>query len=202
MGIGIACPLGERGLFPVPQLESRTLLTRQLVEISSLAAQLRQSLDRPNAKRLYRELCNCATLHVLARERFVLPAWGRAHYNGLQIDALIPHAEFKRRLAELMVRKPHDPEFLTALTTFEQAVRSQQRADEELVLPALQAAVELDERRFLMNDIDRLYSLGAAANAPDDPDAARSGIGLLEDAEIVLSSLGGATVERKLSSSS
>jgi hypothetical protein len=172
------------------QLDSRRLLTRQLEDIAALAGQLKDNLDRPAAPQLYRDLCNRATLHVVARERILLPAWAREGYRELRLDAMVPHGEFKRRLADLMVTAPRaTSQFRAALDAFVAAAKAQQQADEEILVPGLRQAIDLDARRLVMEDIDRLYSLGgsAAPTAPEPaPAVARE---LLQEARVVLSSL-------------
>jgi hypothetical protein len=188
---GLLC-VSIRPLQQCSSLDSLALLTRQLVEISELAEQLRANLGRPGAARLHRELCNCATLHVLARERFLLPAWARAGYKDLRLDTLAPHVEFKRHLAELMVAKPSEAaSFQAVLEAFVIAARTQREVDEKLLVPALQRTVDLAERRFVMNDIDHLYGL-VGRSVADLDEATLTGAGLLEDARIVLRSLPGA----------
>lgn len=146
---------------------------------------------------LHRELCNRGTLHIIARERVLLPAWREAGYKELAVDALVPHAQFKRCLADLMVAAPaRRPEFLAVLDALIEAASLQRDADEEQILPAMRKALDADARRGVLDEIDRLYALSErhddmTIEAALDADAASApGVGLLHDAKLVLGSIG------------
>jgi len=169
-------------------VDCSVLLSRQLVEISALAGELGRC-ERAAASGLYREVCNRATLHVLARERVLLPAWRRAGWKELPSDALAAHMNFKRSLAELMVHPPGKPGFRLALEAFVAAVEQHRQQDEQRLMPALRNAMDLDERRALCNDIEVLFDAGMGASNEPAIGSRSVAQALIEEAEVVLSSL-------------
>lgn len=165
------------------------MLTRQLDELSSLISRLGGAARQgPAAASLLRELSNRAVLHVLARERLLLPAWREAQWKDLPSDALAAHFVFKRALAELLVLQPGAAAFQEALAAFAAAIRQQKKLDRGRLVPALRRAMALDRRRVLCNDIELFFDAGAPPAAAS-PGASSSLHELVEEAEIVLSSL-------------
>ena len=173
-------------------VDGSLLLTRQLVEITALAQALGQCGRQSAAAHFYRQLCNRASLHVLARERLVLPAWRRAGWKHLASDGLRAYVDFKRALAELLVAPPGQPGFAGALAAFLRAVAAQKREDERQLVPALRKGLDLTDRRTVFNEVEALYDsdepgadAAEALPAGDGP----PGRALVEEAELVLSSL-------------
>ncbi len=141
--------------------------------------------------RWYRELCNRASLHVVSRERFVLPAWQRAGWRNLSSDTLVAYVNFKRALAELLVCPPGKPGFAAALHGFLQAVAQQRTEDEQVLMPALRKALDVTDRRTVFNDIEALYeNAPVQTDVPASPEPGQPPVqALLDEAQVVLSSL-------------
>lgn len=172
------------------KLDCSALLTRQLEELSLLVARLQACKRRGARERLLRELSNVAVLHVLSRERVLLPAWRRARWKDLPYEALAAHVELKRALAELMVSRPHSTSFDAAVAAFAAAVERQVATDRKRLVPALRRAFDVRDRRELFNDIEVLFEAGEPPRANELLIATEAPPReLIEDAEIVLSSL-------------
>jgi len=141
--------------------------------------------------RWHRELCNRASLHVVSRERFVLPAWQRAGWKNLSSDTLVAYVNFKRALAELLVCPPGKPGFAAALHGFLQAVAQQRIEDEQVLMPALRKALDVADRRTVFNDIEALYeNAPVRTDEPASPEPGQLSVhALLDEAQVVLSSL-------------
>jgi hypothetical protein len=165
-------------------------LTRQLVEISALAEELSRCARHSAAFHFYRQLCNRGSLHVLARERFLLPAWRKAGWKNLSSECLAAHFQFKHALADLLVSPPGKPRYAGCLAAFMRAAKVQHDLDEKVLVPSLREGVPLHERRLVFNDIDTLYAThdGAEHAPPVSPDAT-PWQSLMEEAHVVLSSL-------------
>lgn len=153
-----------------------------------LVARLRASPRERESTRLLRELSNRAVLHVISRERILLPAWRRARWRGLPLDAMTAHVRLKQALAELVVLRPTDDRFADALAEFAAHVEAQQALDHQKLIPVLRDVMEVHERRELCNDMELLFDTGDAPARAELP-LERSPWELIREAEIVLSSL-------------
>jgi len=85
-------------------VDSRALINCQLDGIAVLIRRLSECDDDKRKLQLFRELCNRAVLHILSRERVLLPAWRRVRWKMFPLASFKAHVQFKRFLAELVVR--------------------------------------------------------------------------------------------------
>ena len=168
-------------------MDCTTLLTRQLVAITSLAAMADLRRHGEAGARAFRELCDRAVLHVLSRERILWPAWRRLDWKDLPADAMATHLAFKNELAELMVSSSGGARPAPPLDGFLAAVRRQIDADRKRLVPAMRKAMDVALRRMLYNDIELLFD-GATLHAGAPPSSVRE---LIDEAAVVLSSLAG-----------
>ncbi|HEY8976466.1 MAG TPA: hypothetical protein VIN75_19780 [Burkholderiaceae bacterium] len=169
-------------------MDCSALLTRQLAELTALISRLRSSRRGEDALRLFGDLANRAVLHVLSRERVLLPAWRHIRWKDLPLDAMTGHVRFKQALAELLVRPPSSDGHAQALAAFAEHVEQQHLLDQHRLVPVLRDAMDIEQRRALCNDVELLFETGsppmreltAGVASPKD---------LVAEAEIVLSSL-------------
>lgn len=169
-------------------MDCRALINRQLDGIVVLIRRLRTCNTDESKLQLFRELCNRSVLHVLSRERVLLPAWRRARWKDFPLASFHAHVRFKRVLAELVVRPPSAHGHSAAMDAFADQVNQQRVLDSELLVPLLRSAMDVPQRRDLCNDIELLFEADRAADdmslrvdtSPRD---------LVHEAEIVLSSL-------------
>lgn len=166
------------------------LLTRQLGEMADLTRALQRCASVGTARHLHRELCNQGSLYVLSRERFLLPAWAR---GGGDAERLPAYAAFKQALADLVVTPPGRPSFSVTLTAFAGAIALQQDEDRQVLLPALRQGLDLADRRSVFNEIEVFYLADRRHPGASLPLGRLPGQTLLQEAEVVLSSLGSAT---------
>ena len=171
-------------------MDCSVLLTRQLNEIVILAGRLRRCRAHHAAIPLHRQLCGRGALHVQARERVLLPAWRRVGWRELPAHALEAHVWFKRCLAQLIVSPPGSAEFAGSVAAFLRAARAQRDRDENVLVPAVRAAMQLSERRTVFEEIEQLYDSyrpgpDTEPLLPDKPPAQA----LVEEAELVLNAL-------------
>lgn len=181
----------QRRLHPdLPPVDCSALLTRQLAELTALISRLRSSRRGDDAARLFGDLSNRAVLHVLSRERVLLPAWRHVRWKDLPLDAMRGHVRFKQALADLLVRPPSSDGHAQALSTFAEHVEQQRLLDQHRLVPVLRDAMDLEQRRELCNDVELLFETGSTPmREPAIGDA--SPRDLIAEAEIVLSSLAG-----------
>jgi hypothetical protein len=171
-------------------VDCSALLTRQLAELTALISRLRSSRRGDDAARLFGDLSNRAVLHVLSRERVLLPAWRHVRWKDLPLDAMRGHVRFKQALADLLVRPPSADGHAQALCAFEAHVEQQRLLDQHRLVPVLRDAMDIELRRELCNDVELLFETGSPPmREPIFGDA--SPRELIAEAEIVLSSLGG-----------
>jgi len=169
-------------------LDCSALLTRQLAELTALISRLRSSRRGDDAVRLFGDLANRAVLHVLSRERVLLPAWRHVRWKDLPLDAMTGHVRFKQALADLLVRPPTADGHAQALARFAEHVEQQRHLDQHRLVPVMRDAMDIDLRRQLCNDVELLFETGGAPmREPIFGDA--SPRDLIAEAEIVLSSL-------------
>jgi len=169
-------------------VDCSALLTRQLAELTALISRLRSSRRGEDALRLFGDLANRAVLHVLSRERVLLPAWRHVRWKDLPLDAMTAHVRFKQALAELLVRPPSSDGHAQALSAFAEHVEQQHRLDQHRLVPVLRDAMDLEQRRALCNDVELLFETGAPPMRElTSIDATPKD--LIAEAEIVLSSL-------------
>jgi hypothetical protein len=153
-----------------------------------LISRLRASRREADTCRLLRELSNRAVLHVLSRERLLLPAWRRARWKDLPLDALVAHVRFKQALASLLVRNPLEEGYDEALASFARHVEQLHLIDRDRLIPLLRGAFDIHQRRELCNDVELLFETGT----PPSAESARGGASsreLIKEAGIVLTSL-------------
>lgn len=169
-------------------MDCRALINRQLDGILVLIRRLQGRNPNENNLPVFRDLCNRAVLHVLSRERLLLPAWRRAKWREFPLASFQAHARFKHALAELVVRPPSAEGHFSALEAFADQVKRQRALDNECLVPLLRSAMDVPQRRDLCNDMELLFEADSAA----DDMALRldtSPRDLVHEAEIVLSSL-------------
>lgn len=169
-------------------MDGSDLLTQQLKDMAQTVQALRECERTAAAARLHRDLCNLAALYVLSRERFLLPAWQR-HGRG-DAQRLQAYARFKQALAELVLNTPGRAGHAAALAAFEAAMQAQREEDRQVLVPSLREDLDLAERRSVFNDIEVFYLAGGAPPAPEAAPGSRPAQQLVEEAEVVLSSLG------------
>ncbi|HEY9028820.1 MAG TPA: hypothetical protein VIP05_31315 [Burkholderiaceae bacterium] len=184
-GTAIADGAGSTRILAV---DCSALLTRQLADLTALISRLRASRRGEDAIRLFGDLSNRAVLHVLSRERVLLPAWRQIRWKDLPLDAMAGHVRFKQALADLLVRPPSAEGHAEALGRFAQHVEQQRELDQHRLVPVLRGAMDIEQRRALCNDVELLFETGSppmreplvGSASPHD---------LIREAEIVLSSL-------------
>ncbi len=164
------------------------LINRQLDGILVLIRRLRTCNTDESKLQLFRELCNRAVLHVLSRERVLLPAWRRARWKEFPLASFQAHVRFKRSLAELVVRPPSADGHFAAMDAFADQVNHQRVLDSEFLVPLLRSAMDVPQRRDLCNDMELLFE---ADRAVDDMSLCidTSPRDLVHEAALVLSSL-------------
>jgi len=172
-------------------VDCSALLTRQLAELATLVSRLRSTRRGEDAARLFGDLSNRAVLHVLSRERVLLPAWRHVRWKDIPLDAMSGHVRFKQALADLLVRPPSADGHAAALSVFAQHVERQRALDTRRLIPTLRDVMDVHLRRQLCNDVELLFETGSppmreAVIGDASPQA------LIREAEIVLSSLAGA----------
>ena len=169
-------------------MDSRALINCQLDGIAVLIRRLSECDDDKRRLQLFRELCNRAVLHILSRERVLLPAWRRVRWRMFPLASFKAHVQFKRFLAELVVRPPPAEGHADALDAFAGHVEHQRVLDNEYLVPLMRSAMDVPQRRDLCNDMELLFHADRVAGdlsfridaSPRD---------LVHEAEIVLSSL-------------
>ncbi len=161
------------------------------MKMRQLLAQLRDCADERTLKRIVRELCDRAVLHVRAREQVIMPALLRAGWQGLSAETQGVHLRFKRALANLVVNQSGTEHFGPALQGFDQAVADLAQDDEYAFIPALRAATELSERRAMCRDIELMYQSFEPPMPQVGPEPEQAPAALVEEAALVLSSLAG-----------
>jgi len=171
-----------------PAVDSRALINRQLDRILLLNGRLSACDDHSRRSQLFRELCNRAVLHILSRERVLLPAWRRIGWKKFPLASFRAHVQFKRHLAELVVRPPSAQGHSDALDAFASHVELQRALDDECLVPLLRSAMDVPQRRDLCNDMELLFTADRAAG-DISPRIDASPRDLVREAEIVLSSL-------------
>jgi len=169
-------------------LDCSALITRQLAELAALVARLQAGATAQESVQLVRELTNRAVLHVLSRERLLLPAWRRARRHDVPSDALAAHARFKQALADLVVLQPGELGFADALAALARQVECLRSLDHGRLIPTLRHAMDVDERRELFNDIELMFETGSppvlrTSRAEQSPGE------LIREAKVVLSSI-------------
>jgi hypothetical protein len=172
----------------LPAVDSRALINRQLDRILWLNDRLSACKDGQRRAQMFRELCDGAVLHILSRERVLLPAWRRVGWKKFPLASFRAHVQFKRRLADLVVRPPSVEGHSDALDAFASHVEHQRALDDECLVPSLRCAMDVPQRRDVCNDMELLFgSDRVAANVPVRIDA--SPRELVHEAQVVLSSL-------------
>lgn len=169
-------------------VDCHALINRQLDGILLLIRRLAASNDDRSKLQLFRELGDRAVLHVLSRETVLLPAWKRAQWRQFPLPSFAAHVQFKRALAELLVRPPLADGFGAALDSFGHQAERQRVLDDDFLIPGLRSAMDVQQRRDLCNEIELLFD--AQRSATDG--AGRVGASaddLVAEAEVVLSSL-------------
>jgi hypothetical protein len=172
-------------------VDCSVLLGEQLMKMRELLAQLPGCGDERVLKRIVRELCDRAALHVRAREQVIMPALLRAGWQGLSAETQGVHLRFKQALANLVVNQPGTGHFEVALRGFDQAVADLARDDEYAFIPALRAATDLSERRAMCRDIELMYQSFEPPVPQAGPEPEQAPVALVEEAALVLSSLAG-----------
>jgi hypothetical protein len=157
--------------------------------MTDLVSALQRCTAAGTARHLHRELCNHASLYVLSRERFLLPTWAR---SGGDAERLPAYAGFKHALADLVVTPPGRPSFRLCLTAFAGAIALQQVEDRQVLLPALREGLDLADRRNVFNEMELFYLADDRAGRGLAPRPQS----LVDEAEVVLSSLGGTSPQR------
>ncbi|MED5621931.1 hypothetical protein [Ideonella sp. BN130291] len=127
-------------------------------------------------------------MHVLARERFLLPAWRKVGWKDLSSECLAAHFDFKRALADMLVSPPGKPQYVGHLAAFMRATAVQRDIDQRILVPSLRTALPLAERRLVFNDIELLYA-SHTADGPPQRSEASPWHDLVNEAQVVLSSL-------------
>lgn len=137
---------------------------------------------------VFRRLCDRAGLHVLSRERFLLPAWRQVKWRDFPFASFRAHVCLKRALAELMVRPPSANGHSAALEAFAVQVKRQRALDCDYLIARLRGALDVQQRRDLCNDIELLFETDrTSTDGLMNLDA--SPRDLMWDAQVVLSSL-------------
>jgi hypothetical protein len=173
-------------------MDCSLLLGHQLDAMKTLVSALQRpqgpTFDQVNC----RELRDRAAVHFQVREQIVLPALQHGRWKGVNSEALSAHVELKRLLAALWVCEPGDAEFPALLRQFSGALQRQQQADREWILPALRRLTTEAERRRLCEEIERLHAtlVPPAQHYLEAVTRRRPGDALVQDAALVLSSLG------------
>jgi hypothetical protein len=169
-------------------VDCHALINRQLDGILLLIRRLEGSNDDRSKLQWFREVGDRAVLHVLSRETVLLPAWRRAEWRQFPLVSFAAHVQFKRALAELLVRPPRADGFVAALGSFGHQAERQRALDGEFLIPGLRSAMDVQQRRDLCNEIELLFDV--QRTAVDDAGRRGASAGdLLAEAEIVLSSL-------------
>jgi len=169
-------------------VDSRALINRQLDRILWLNDRLSACKEGHRKAQMFHELCDGAVLHILSRERVLLPAWRRVGWKKFPLASFRAHVQFKRRLADLVVRPPSVAGHTDALDAFASHVEHQRALDDECLVPSLRCAMDLPQRRDVCNDMELLFGSGRVAD--DMP--SRIGVSpheLVHEAQVVLSSL-------------
>lgn len=164
------------------------LVNRQLDGILVLVRRLSTCNTDEGKLKVFRDLCNKAVLHVLSRERVLLPAWRRAKWKEFPLASFQAHVRLKRALAELVVRPPAAEGHSAAMTAFADLVNHQRVIDSEILVPLLRSAMDVPQRRDVCNDLELLFE---ADRVVDELSLCidTSSHNLVHEAELVLSSL-------------
>jgi hypothetical protein len=185
-------------------MDCSILIGHQLQALHLLAQGLTGAQGDPRSQLACREVRDRAAAHFQVREQIVLPALQRRGWKGLTSEALAAHMDLKRALAALCICSPGDADFDQVLADFINGLAQQRLADELWVVPTLRRVMTTEERRLMCEEIERLqdalvpppeHYLWSAANA-----RTRLHTALVEDASLVLRSLGDTTSEPTVSS--
>jgi len=169
-------------------VDCRPLVNRQLDSIPLLVSRLKGCNADESKFQLFREICDRAVLHVLSRERVLLPAWRRARWKEFPLASFAAHARFKRALADLLVHPPAADGHAAALEAFSHQVERQRALDGDCLIPRLRSAMDVPQRRELCNDIELLFDADQRSGHPSLHFDA-SPRELVQEAAVVLSSL-------------
>jgi hypothetical protein len=181
-------------------MDCSLLIGRQLDELDVLSSALEHAEGGTGDLIVCRELRDRAAAHFQVREQIVLPALQRGGWKGLNNEALAAHVELKRLLAALCICEPGHGDFTRLLRNFRSALEQQRLADKEWIVPSLRRSTGETERRRLCEEIERLHEalvpprehyLGVAEHR-------KPGVAVLQDAAIVLGSIGAAHRNQRL----
>jgi hypothetical protein len=154
-----------------------------------LAERLRPVSSSSAGTPMFNEFARALGAHQTVIDQTVIPALKACGWRGLSSDVLTGHMALKRSFAELLTLRADSPDFEPSLSALMRQLTRHCELEDRKLLPLLTECLSESQREILAFEAEAHLTQILGDMPMQDADLAQPATALLEEAQLVLSSL-------------